>query len=219
MRKAGAFFLWLLLMGGTVIFAQEEEAPGIEEEIPEEEIPEEEIPIESDWSGFMPSLYSNGDQTFTITLGIIFPTLFIQNGSMITHNINPVGGTGSLAYTYFLGSHVFVGGEIGIMFDATLRKNTLFIIPIGLRAGYQFLFKRFEFPVSLLIGFAPQRYLELGYFGLFVKPSASAFFRFNPDWSFGINTAWWWVPQWTPDKTKNVDGNFIDITLSARYHF
>jgi hypothetical protein len=211
MQKAGAFFLLLLLAGGPVIFAQEEEEEGPGDE--------EEIPIESDWSGFMPSLYSAGDQTFTITLGLIFPTLALQNGNKITHNLNPVGGTGNLAYTYFFGPHIFLGGEIGVMFDTTLRKNTLFVIPIGVRAGYQFLFNRFEFPLALLVGFAPQRYLDLGYFGFFMKPSASAFFRFNPDWSFGVNTAWWWVPQRTPDTKKNVDGHFIDITLSARYHF
>jgi hypothetical protein len=216
MPKAGAFFLVLLLLGGGFVFTQEseEEDPGYEEEIPEEG-----VPIESDWSEYMPSLYSRGDQTFTISLGLIFPVVFLQNRTVITHNIFPVGGTGNLAYNYFLNSHFFMGGEVGMMFDSTLRKNTLFIIPIGLRWGYQFILSRFEFPLALTLGFAPQRYLDWSYLGFFLKPSASAFFRFNPDWSFGINTAWWWVPQWTPEREKDVDGNFIDVTLSARYHF
>jgi hypothetical protein len=211
MPKAGAFFLLLLLLGGGLVFTQEEgeEEPGTEEE----------IPIESDWSDYMPSLYSQGDQTFTISLGLIFPVVFLKKGEAITPNIFPVGGTGNLAYNYFINSHFFVGGEVGVMFDSTLRKNTLFIIPIGLRGGYQFIIKRFEFPLALTLGFAPQRYLEQNYFGFFLKPSVSAFFRFNPDWSFGINTAWWWVPQWTSEPDKNVDGNFMDVTLSARYHF
>jgi hypothetical protein len=214
MQKARAFFLWmiLLLVCGFSLFAQE---------YPEDEEPgsEEAPPIESDWSGYMPSLYSRGDQTFNISLGVIFPTVFYQNSKPITHNVNVVGGTGSLGYNYFFSSHFFVGGEIGGMFDYTLRKNTLFIIPIGVRAGYQFILKRFEFPLALTLGIAPQRFLDLGYVGFFMKPSASAFFRFNPDWSFGMNTAWWWVPEWTRERDKNIDGNFIDITLSARYHF
>lgn len=215
MPKAGAFFLLLLLLGGFA-FTQEggEEEPGTEEELPEEG-----VPIESDWSDYMPSLYSQGDQTFIISLGLIFPIVFLEKEAAITHNLFPAGGTGNLAYNIFLDSHFFMGGEVGIMFDSTLRKNTLFIIPIGFRAGYQFILKRFEFPLTLTLGFAPQRYLELNYFWFFLKPSASAFFRFNPDWSFGINTAWWWVPQWTAEPDKNVDGNFLDITLSARYHF
>jgi hypothetical protein len=211
MQKAGAFFLLLLLVQGPLIFAQEEDDqdPGFEEE----------IPIESDWSGYMPSLYSRGDQAFIITAGTIFPVVFLQNGAAITHNIFAVGGTGSLSYNYWFDSHFFVGGEIGGMFGSTLRKNTFFIIPIGIRGGYQFILQRFEFPLALTIGIAPQKYLELGYFGFFVKPVVSAFFRLNPDWSFGVNTAWWWVPQWPRETEKRVDGNFIDVTLSARYHF
>jgi hypothetical protein len=211
MPKAGAFFLLLLLLGGGFVFTQEEE----EEDPGTEEGP----PIESDWSDYMPSLYSRGDQTFIISLGLIFPVVFLENRAAITHNLFPVGGTGYLSYNYFLSGNIFLGGEVGVMFDSTLRKNTLFIIPIGFRGGYQFILNRFEFPLALTIGFAPQRYLDLNYLGFFLKPSASAFFRFNPDWSFGINTAWWWVPQWTAEKDKNVDGNFIDLTLSARYHF
>jgi hypothetical protein len=216
MQKAGAFFLLLLLAGGPFIFAQEgeEENPGMEEETPGEE-----IPIESDWSGYIPSLYSRGDQTFTISLGPIFPTVFMNNGKPITHNVNVVGGTGNLSYNHFLGPHFFLGGEIGIMFDTTLRKSPLYIVPIGLRGGYQFIFKRFEFPLALTVGLAPQKYLAQEYLGFFMKPSVSGFFRFNPDWSFGINTAWWWVPQWPKETSKRVDGHFIDVTVSARYHF
>jgi hypothetical protein len=211
MQKARAFFLWMLLLlaCGFSLSAQEDEEPGSEEE----------PPLESDWSVYMPTLYSRGDQTFTISIGVIFPTVFFQNSKTITHNINVVGGTGRLSYNYFFSPHFFVGGEIGGMFDYTLRENTLFIIPIGVRAGYQFILKRFEFPLALTLGIAPQRFLDYSYLGFFVKPSAAAYFRFNPDWSFGITTDWWWIPQRPEEKDKSVDGNFIDVTLSARYHF
>jgi hypothetical protein len=72
-----------------------------------------------------------------------------------------------------------------------------------------------------MIGGAAQKYLnEEDYFGLIVKPSASAFFRASSDFSFGLNAQWWWVPQWPKDNwDKRVDGNFIELTLSVRYHF
>jgi hypothetical protein len=130
-----------------------------------------------------------------------------------------VGGTGSLAYNYFLNSHLSVGGEIGGMFLYTVGKNTLFIIPVGLRLGYQFVFRRFEIPLTLIVGMAPQRYLNLGYLGLFAKGGVSLFYRFNPDWSFGVNANWGWYPQWTRDPALDVHGNIADITISARYHF
>jgi hypothetical protein len=66
---------------------------------------------------------------------------------------------------------------------------------------------------------APQRYLDQGYLGFYLKGGASVYFRFNPDWSFGLNSNWYWLPQWTKDPSKNVDGNIVDLTLSVRYHF
>jgi hypothetical protein len=52
-----------------------------------------------------------------------------------------------------------------------------------------------------------------------MKGGGAVYFRFNSDWSFGINANWYWLPQWTNERSKNVDGNIVDILLSARYHF
>lgn len=168
-----------------------------------------ELPIDSDWPDKLPDLYSRGDKIFGMSLGPLFS---------LVENVGPVGGTLSLSYTYFLTSHVFVGGELQGMFAPTKGKNVLFIVPIGGRVGYQFVLGRFEIPLALTIGFAPQTYMEKNYGGFFLKPAASLFWRFNPDWSFGLNTTWWWVPQW-PKNGLDAYGNFIEVSLSARYHF
>lgn len=207
MRMAWAFLLILLLcMGGLggMLHAQENE----------------EIPIESEWDIYAPEFYSRGDQTFIISLGVIVPTLFFNQGNMIDHNFSPpIGGTGSLAYNYYIDSHVSLGGEIGGMFNYTVAESTVFIIPIGFRVGYQFIYQRFELPLTVTAGFAPQRYLDLGYFGFFVKAGAALYYRFNPDWSFGVNANWGWFPQWTKDPEKDVHGNIVDVTIAVRYHF
>jgi hypothetical protein len=176
-------------------------------------------PIESDWDDLIvPELYARGDKTFNISLGIILPTVFTGDALEDNpHNVK-LGGMGSLAFNYFLGAHLFLGGELGGMFASTRGENMLYIVPFGIRVGYQFVFKRFEFPLTLMVGGAPQKYLDKGYFGLIIKPGAAGFFRFNPDWSFGLNVNWWMVPEW-PKNGKNVLGNFLEITLSARYHF
>ncbi|MCL2271053.1 MAG: hypothetical protein FWC24_06905, partial [Treponema sp.] len=182
--------------------------------------------IESDWDGYMPSLYSRGDQTFTISLGVIFPALFYNEGVYVkNHNFTPpVGGMGVLGYTYFINSNYFLGGEIGLKFNYTLGQNTIFMIPIGLRTGWQFIISRFEIPLHVTAGIAPQRYLNNSYVGLFVKGGGSLYFRFSPDWSFGLNADWSWYPQWPrengkPIPQKNMDGHIVGLTLSARYHF
>jgi hypothetical protein len=210
-RKGFPFFvlvLWAVII--IPVTAQEE---GKEE--PEEGV---DIPIESDWSDYMPSIYSAGDRTFCISAGMIFPTLFLNDSGSVKNNIG-FGGTGYLSFQYFLTSHVFVGGELGGMFTPTISKNMFFMVPIGITAGYQFVIGRFEFPLSIMVGIAPQKYLEEGYFGLIIKPMASIFFRFNPDWSFGLNAAWWWTPQWTKSSAQDMYGNFLALTLAAAYHF
>lgn len=211
MPKAGVFFFCLLLMlaQGLWVSAQEAEAPGVEEE----------IPVEPDWDGYIPSLYSPGDQTFTLSLGLIFPGVFLNRGTVLPMHLFPVGGTAFIMYNRFLGANIFWGLEASLFFIGTQRKNTLTAFPLGLRGGYQFILGRFEIPLSLTAGFAPQRYLDYEYPGFFMKPAASAFFRWSPEWSFGISASWLWLPQWPKEKEKYVDGNFIDFTLSARVHF
>jgi len=172
-----------------------------------------------DWDQYYDD-FSRGDQTFIISLGTIFPAFFRNDGESIEHKFSPpVGGTGSLAYNYYFNSNIFIGGEAGGMFLPTLGGNTLYVIPLGFRAGYQFNYWKFEFPVTAVAGVTWYRYLSMGNFGFYFKAGAAGFYRVSPNWSFGANTDWYFFPQWTGDKSENVQGNMIDFTLSARYHF
>jgi len=225
MQKAPAFFLLLALCcfaGQNVTLYAQQGGSGYDETIPDGE---DDGSGESDWNRYIPDLYSKGDQTFTISAGTIFPIVFLNNGKVITHNFTPpVGGVGTLAYSRFLSPNFFLGGELEVKFNYTLGQNAVFIIPIGLRVGWQFVFRRFEFPLYAVIGMAPQKYLDLGYFGMYLKGAGSAYYRFNPNWSFGLSADWNWYPQWpmkdgkrTPDK--DMYANIIGVALSARYHF
>jgi hypothetical protein len=199
MRKAGSILLLLLIGMPILLAAQQNDDP--------------------DWD-YYDDANTWGDQTFIISLGTIFPTIFRNNGNTIDHKLTPpVGGTGSLAYNYYFFKQFFAGAEVGGMFIGTLGSNTLFIIPIGIRGGFQFGYNRFEFPVTAVFGMVFHRYLNMGNFSLYVKGGAAAFYRVTNNWSFGINADWFWFPQWTEEKDKNVYGNMIDLTLSARYHF
>jgi len=201
MQRAWSLFLILFLLSfGQSLYAQEEE----------------EDPPESDWIDIVTAPYAQGDRSFLVSLGIIIPLYFsgIEDNQ---HGLS-VGGFGSLSFNYFLTSNIFLGAEISGMFSGTRAGNMLYIIPFGARIGYQFYYRRFEVPVSLMIGGASQRYLEKSYFGPILKPGVSAFWRYNPDWSFGMNAVAWVVPQW-PKNGNNSIGNFLELTLSARYHF
>jgi len=59
---------------------------------------------------------------------------------------------------------------------------------------------------------------------MYLKATASAFFRYNPNWSFGISVDWSWFPQWPKEDgkrvpQKDINANIIGVTLCARYHF
>jgi len=235
MRKTLAFIILLALTcfigRGAILYAQED---AYDESIPDgnedngsddDYYDDEEGQTEPDIDLYIPDKYTMGDQFVTISLGTIFPAVFANNGKVIAHNITPpVGGTLSLAYSYFFGPNLFVGAEIGFKTLFTLNKNALFIIPIGARVGWQFVFKRFEFPLYASIGIAPQRYLDSGYFGMYMKGAGGAYFRYNPNWSFGLSVDWGWFPQWPQENKKrasdkDIDAHIIGVTLGARYHF
>jgi len=176
--------------------------------------------IETDWDLYTSDLYVRGDQTFVITLGTVFPLMFVNNGKLLENKINPpIGGTGSLSYNYYLNSMFYIGGEVGGMFLPTIGRNTVFIIPLGIRGGMQFIAGRFEFPIFLSLGMTWHNLLNQGYYGLYSKIGAAGFFRATSEWSFGITAQFGWFPEWTKDSNKNVDGFFLDTMLSARYHF
>jgi len=213
---------------GVLLYAQEN-VPDYDESIPadsdNESGDDDGSQADSDMDRYIPEKYTKDDKIVTISLGAAFPAVFLNNGTVITHNITPpIGPILSLAYSHFLGAHFFLGGEIGFTSLFTLGQNALFIIPIGFRAGWQFIFNRFEIPLYAAIGIAPQKYLDLGYFGMYLKGAVSAYYRYNPNWSFGLSADWSWFPQWPlkdgkPIPDKNIDANIIGVNLSARYHF
>jgi len=204
MQKASVLFFILFLGFSVMLFAQDDSEPD----------------IETDWDDFKYELYTKGDQTFSISLGVGFPIAFINKGEKITHNITPpIGGTGALTYIYYLNSRLFTGGEVSLLFLPTLAENTVFITSFGLRLGTQFIKGKFEFPVSMALGATIQTYLGFGYFGYYMKGGGCVLFRATHEWSFGLGSNFCWYPQWTNEPAKNVDGLFVDLSLVARYHF
>ena len=178
--------------------------------------------VESDWyDDLYTDLYVKGDQVFVISLGTIFPAIFGDNKGLINPQFTPpVGGVGSLSYNYYVNSKLFIGGELSGFFIHTLRKNTLFIVPLGARIGTQFILGRFEFPLFYSFGMAWHTYRDYGYYGFYMKAGAGAYFRPMHEWSFVITANMGWYPQWIKkDNSFSVNGSFVDVMLSARYHF
>lgn len=150
---------------------------------------------------------------------------FIQLGLTGNIPIKPAlsqllfGGSGSLGYQRFVLDNLSIGGNIKFAYNPTIGANVLYYVPIMANASYHFTNGKFEFPISLNIGGAFENYNDRSYFGIVVKPEASAYFRFSSDWSFGINSGVYIIPQWYDDTSDNYTGIITDIGLSVRYHF
>ncbi|MDR2553456.1 MAG: hypothetical protein LBD31_09890 [Treponema sp.] len=214
------FWLVLIFLAGPAAFS----LPAQESPDQEESEDEGRVPIESDWSG-VSTLYSRGDQIFSIGLGLAKALFYAdQEKGYLESNMN-LGGMGALGYSSFLGPHLFWGLELGGMFASTLGENMYYIVPMGFRIGTQFVYRSFEFPLSFMVGMAPQSHQKISYLGLFAKPSAGIFFRFHSEWSLGLSSSFWWVPQWTRKEREehsgfvNVHGFFLEFSLGIRYHF
>jgi len=203
-------FLLLFLLAGLIPLAAQEENPDTTQ-------PGDENPA-IQWDTYVPDLYRAGDMIFGISAGLMVPTVFTGTGmDGNSSNIN-LGGMLVLSYSYFFSPHWFFGGELQGMFAGTGGGNMIYMALFGPHLGYQFVLGRFEFPVQIMTGAAPQKYLEKGYFGWVIKPGISGFYRYDADWSFGVNVQWWMLPQW-PKNGRDVFGNFLEISISARYHF
>ncbi|MCL2809985.1 MAG: hypothetical protein FWD24_08010 [Treponema sp.] len=201
MRKAWIIILIVLLTGIPVLLSAQVNNPE----------------TETDWDDYHYELYSPGDQSFIISLGVVFPIAFLGKGGDISKIDPPIGGTGSLNLNYYITSSVFIGAEIAGMFLPVINGETLFIIPLGIKFGTQFILDRFEFPISGAIGVSWRNFQDEGYFGLYMKAGGSVFFRTTTYWAFGLSSNLYWFPEFRADN--NIHGLFLDLTLGARYHF
>jgi hypothetical protein len=174
--------------------------------------------IDVDWGDYEQTKYTLGDKTFTFTAGAVFPVLFSNNGAAFDSN-QTVGATLTAIFDYFVSPDFAVGGEIGLISTGSRGSNMLYVIPIGARVQYQFNIWIFEFPISVSIGMCPTKFLDYANFTMYVRGTVSAYWRFNPDWSFGLSAAWTYIPMWAPDKNSTSQGNYIGAALTARYHF
>ena len=156
----------------------------------------------------------HGDQFLKIGIMGNFPLNF---GEQLT-----VGGSAQLGYYRFLNGWLALGGELMAGYNPTIGSNVFTFVPITFGAMVQPCAGRFEFPVTLSVGFAFETCANKKYFpGFAAKAESGAFFRITEGWSVGLNAEFLYLPEWYT-STKNADsdyGIFMETGVSARYHF
>ncbi len=200
MKRFLALFCALFLSGS--IFAQE---------IDEGDVPSENHQI---------NLNETGDQYVKLGLMVTMPLNFGGSFPLYRDGKLSTGGAGMIGYHRFLTPNIAAGFDVAFGYNPTIGGNIFTYIPFIFSATYQPVYKQFEFPVTVGLGFATESYLSHSYFpGFIFKPQAGVFYRATPSWSFGLEGEFMYMPQWYSDSSKNDYGIFGSIVLSARYHF
>jgi hypothetical protein len=165
------------------------------------------------------SVYALGDQALVISLGPFIPLFFLASNGDTAPTQLTLGGTGSISWMAYLSGAVRVGAEIGGMFAFSPNGNVLLALPILARAQYVLTFYPFEVPLSLGVGMNIVKYQDLATIDLLIKPGVSGLWIYDSKWSFGLNLAWWWDMQFATDPAQSRVGNFLEVSLTALYHY
>ena len=132
--------------------------------------------------------YALGDQTLSINAGLFIPLFFLAlDGSGVGPTHLALGGTGSIAWATYVTGQVRIGLEVGGVFAFDLNGNTLLMLPILAKGQYVFSLYPFEVPVGLGVGMNVVKLGSASTIDLLLKPTASALWIFDSNWSFGVN--------------------------------
>jgi hypothetical protein len=115
-----------------------------------------------------------------------------------------------------------LGIEVGGSFSFGVNARALVMLPITVKAGYLLSASRFEFPLFLALGGNIIRYREWSHIDFIAKAGLGGYWRYDANWSFGLNLVWWLDFQATtenqpPEQARM--GNFLEISPSLFYHF
>ncbi|MGA2479968.1 MAG: hypothetical protein ABSG63_14550 [Spirochaetia bacterium] len=166
-----------------------------------------------------PSQYTLGDQTLSISAGIFLPLFLLPTGTALLAGNPPqltVGGEAFLNWSAYVAPRIRIGAELGGAFSFDPNQNLFLMLPIIAKASYVFTIYPFEIPVSFGIGMNILKYTDQYYVDLLLKPGASLFWIFNASWAFGLNLNYWFDMQMSSNFRI---GNFLEISLSALYHY
>lgn len=172
---------------------------------------------------------SLGDQAFAISAGVIIPlfTILLNDNPAtgdpagVADSQLSVGGMGSLTYSFYLSSNVKLGIQLGGTFKWDINRNLLYMIPITVKGAYEFHpLSRMTIPIHLALGINMTSWKEEFVVDPLIRPGFGVYFDWNVEWSFGMDLTYWFIPQLnSTDKRFNSIGNFMDVTVTAEYHF
>ena len=170
-------------------------------------------------------IYGLGDQTFSISAGTILPLFIHGVDGVFSPGFQKLslGAAGSLRWGTFLTNELTLGIDLGGMFSFTLLDRTLVMLPVTGVVSYAIRLYPFEILLHGGVGINFTKLESDLYAGPVLKPGVSFLWNYNGEWSFGLQTEYWWVPEFyfgnTVPANHSSFANFLGITLTTLYHF
>lgn len=165
-----------------------------------------------------------GDRSLTIQMGPVIPLAFSTWAGQFGATNLTLGGTLGIDLDFYMDDTFRVGGGLRGMAAVGPNDNTLFIVPITLRATWELRMYPFSFPVGVGAGFSFTNYESKTSFDPTIIPTAGAYWNMSSSWSFGLDASPWiifqdYLPGGSVPASDSRIGFFSDITLGAIYHF
>ena len=170
-------------------------------------------------------IYNLGDQVFSINAGTILPLFIFGSGIDTVGGFSKlsVGAVGSLRWGAFINNEMTLGVDLGGMFAFTKLERVLIMLPVSGMYTYAIRFYPFEVLLHAGLGINFTKLEDDLYIGPILKPGASFYWNYTGEWSFGVQTEYWFVPEiyfgTNVPAEHTAFGNFLGITLSVLYHF
>lgn len=172
---------------------------------------------------------SLGDQAFAISAGLFVPLpVYLLNDwpkagytKGFTDSKLSIGGLGSLAYSFYLSGNFKLGIQVTGSFARDINYNFAYLIPIVAKASWEFHpWSRISIPLHIGLGMVMTSYKDYFVIDPIIRPGFGVYFDWNYEWSFGMDMSYWFVPQLgSSDKSQRSIAQFVDVTLTAEYHF
>ena len=165
-----------------------------------------------------------GDQNFSFSAGTKLPlfTYFPNTGKVDTSKFEPAGWYGSIGWERFITNRFALGGEIAYSNNEVINGRRLVQVPIFFTAKWYPLQTQFDIPLAVKTGGVFHSYNDEGdqaSFGPIIAPSVEFQWKALDAWSFGIETSYWFTPEFKfgDNRDDTAFGNFLTIAFTATF--
>ena len=164
--------------------------------------------------------YEKGDQLISLGAGTTIPLFTFGGDAAATDPKLYTGGSFSVGYQYFLTHGLAIGGTLSTSFNKTYGGRDFLMAPLSIRTAYWWSLKDFDLAASMEFGVYFSKVSTETTSGPFAKAGGGIYWRINNNWSLGLQTYYWFVPEIHTGDYVDLTrfGNILEAGVLAAFH-